>query len=117
MPRADAVYLDTSGLAYQHPTHAAGQAGLRVDRYVLLLYKCCMPKTEAQIKTKVQSSNNLGRLFNALRYAERKSLRDIGGEIGIAPATLLRIESGFVPDGQTVKKLLMWLFEERGVQQ
>ena len=71
-----------------------------------------MPKTRLQTKTKVEPTNNLGRLFCALRYAERKTLREVAEEIGTAPATVLRIEQGYIPDGVTTRKLLMWLFQE-----
>lgn len=71
-----------------------------------------MAKTRTQHKTKVEPTNNLGRLFCALRYAERKTLREVAEEMEIAPATVLRLEQGYIPDGQTTRKLITWLFAE-----
>lgn len=76
-----------------------------------------MPRTKAQHTTTIEPTNNLGRLFAALRYAERKTLRDMAEELEVTPATIMRLELGHVPDGQTTKKLLIWLFEEHEVKQ
>ncbi len=39
----------------------------------------------------------------------RRTLREVAAEIGIGPATLLRVESGRVPDVSTFGKLCLWL--------
>jgi transcriptional regulator with XRE-family HTH domain len=43
------------------------------------------------------------------KYRRNKSLREAAREIGISPATLMRVESGRVPDVETFGKLCNWL--------
>ena len=50
---------------------------------------------------------SLGALVRAKRGEE--TLRVVAGRIGIGPATLLRVESGRVPDVSTFGKLCQWL--------
>lgn len=40
------------------------------------------------------------------------SLRDVGKEIGIGAATLMRLEQGRDPDGKTLAKVQAWLFAD-----
>ena len=47
------------------------------------------------------------------RRGERK-LRDVAQEIGIGPATLMRVENGRIPDLSTFGKLCHWLEVEPG---
>ncbi len=47
------------------------------------------------------------------RRGERK-LRDVAQEIGIGPATLMRVENGRIPDVGTFGKLCHWLGVEPG---
>jgi transcriptional regulator with XRE-family HTH domain len=47
------------------------------------------------------------------RRGERK-LRDVAQEIGIGPATLMRVENGRIPDLTTFGKLCHWLRVEPG---
>jgi transcriptional regulator with XRE-family HTH domain len=49
----------------------------------------------------------MGKLVRDKRGARR--LRDAAGEIGISPATLMRIENGRVPDVDTFAKVCRWL--------
>lgn len=49
----------------------------------------------------------LGKLVRDRRGASR--LRDTAKQIGISPATLMRIESGRVPDVETFGKVCKWL--------
>ncbi len=45
----------------------------------------------------------------------RRTLREVAGEIGIGPATLLRVESGRIPDVGTFGKICRWLKVDPGV--
>jgi len=45
----------------------------------------------------------------ATRRRGRRTLREVAREIGIGPSTLLRVESGRVPDGATFGRLCAWL--------
>ena len=40
------------------------------------------------------------------------SLRDLSGVIGISAATLMRVEMGHVPDGNTLRSILAYLLHE-----
>jgi transcriptional regulator with XRE-family HTH domain len=51
----------------------------------------------------------LGYVLNRYRVISELSLRDLGAEIGIGAATLMRLEQGRVPDGETLAKILTWL--------
>jgi len=44
----------------------------------------------------------------------RQTLREVAGEIGIGPATLLRVESGRIPDVGTFGKICQWLEVDPG---
>lgn len=52
----------------------------------------------------------LGRLIRAWRERQRLGLRAVAKEIGIAPATLGRLETGENVDGDTLTKVLAWSF-------
>lgn len=52
----------------------------------------------------------LGTVIRKYRINSELSLREVGKEIGISAATLMRLEQGRDPDGQTVAKVLAWLF-------
>lgn len=52
----------------------------------------------------------LGQVIRRYRITSELSLRDVGKEIGIGAATLMRLEQGRDPDGQTLTKVLVWLF-------
>lgn len=54
-----------------------------------------------------RSLSNLGTMVRKER-GERK-LRDTAKEIGISPATLMRIENGRIPDVATFGKICSWL--------
>lgn len=56
----------------------------------------------------------LGYVLNRYRVINELSLRDLGAEIGIGAATLMRLEQGRVPDGSTLAKVLAWLLAEGG---
>jgi transcriptional regulator with XRE-family HTH domain len=55
----------------------------------------------------------LGKLVRDKRGDRR--LRDAAGEIGISPATLMRIENGRVPDVDTFAKVCRWLGIDPGL--
>ncbi len=57
----------------------------------------------------------LASLGNEVRkHRGNKSLREAAREIGISPATLMRVESGRVPDVETFGKLCIWLGVDPG---
>jgi len=47
------------------------------------------------------------------KRGERK-LREVAAEVGIGPATLMRIETGRIPDVETFGKICRWLEIEPG---
>lgn len=55
---------------------------------------------------------NLGRVLHRWRINEGVTLRNAGKQIGVAPATLMRLEHGRQPEGPTLVKLLVWLLTE-----
>lgn len=52
----------------------------------------------------------LGAVIRRYRVTNELSLREVGKEIGIGAATLMRLEQGRDPDGQTLARVLTWLF-------
>jgi transcriptional regulator with XRE-family HTH domain len=52
----------------------------------------------------------LGQVIRRYRVTGEVSLRDMGKDIGISAATLMRLEQGRDPDGATLTKVLIWLF-------
>lgn len=52
----------------------------------------------------------LGVVIRRYRVTNELTLREVGKEIGIGAATLMRLEQGRDPDGQTLAKVLQWLF-------
>lgn len=56
----------------------------------------------------------LGTVIRRYRVTNELSLREVGKEIGIGAATLMRLEQGRDPDGRTVAKVLAWLFIDDG---
>ena len=59
----------------------------------------------------------LGQVIKKYRVISELSLRDVGKEIGIGAATLMRFEQGRDADAQTLAKILAWLFKDAGVKQ
>lgn len=51
----------------------------------------------------------LGTVIRKFRVTNEMTLRQVGKEIGIGPATLMRIEQGRDIDGATLAKVLGWL--------
>ena len=51
----------------------------------------------------------LGKIIRKYRVTSELTLRDVGKEIGIGAATLMRLEQGREPDGVTLAKVLGWL--------
>lgn len=51
----------------------------------------------------------LGAVVRKYRVTSELTLRQVGKEIGIGPATLMRIEQGRDIDGATLAKVLGWL--------
>ena len=56
--------------------------------------------------------SSLGKLVRDRRGVRR--LREVAQEIGISPATLMRIESGRTPDVETFGKVCRWLGTDPG---
>jgi transcriptional regulator with XRE-family HTH domain len=54
----------------------------------------------------------LGQVIRRYRVTSELTLRDVGKEIGIGAATLMRLEQGRDTDGRTIAKVLAWLFSE-----
>lgn len=54
----------------------------------------------------------LGAILADWRFANRIGVRDAAKRIGIAPATLSRIENGANLDGRSLIKLMAWLFAD-----
>lgn len=52
----------------------------------------------------------IAHLIDAWRIVDRLSARGAAERMGISPSTLARIEAGKVPDGETLLKLVNWLF-------
>jgi transcriptional regulator with XRE-family HTH domain len=48
------------------------------------------------------------------KHRGNKTLRDAGREIGVGHATLIRVESGRVPDVETFGKICKWLGRDPG---
>lgn len=54
----------------------------------------------------------LGKIIRKYRVTSELTLREVGKEIGIGAATLMRLEQGRDPDGQTLAKVLGWLMSK-----
>ncbi len=48
------------------------------------------------------------------KHRDNKTLRESAREIGVGPATLMRVESGRVPDVDTFAKICRWLKVDPG---
>lgn len=55
---------------------------------------------------------NLGRVLHRWRINEGVTLREAAKQIGVAAATLMRLEHGRQPEGPTLVKLMVWLLAE-----
>jgi len=51
----------------------------------------------------------LGNVLHKYRLLAELTLRELGKEIGIGAATLMRLEQGHSPDGETLAKVIHWL--------
>lgn len=52
----------------------------------------------------------LGTIIRRYRVTSELTLREVGKEIGIGAATLMRLEQGREMDSSTMAKVLAWLF-------
>lgn len=52
----------------------------------------------------------LGTIIRRYRVTSELTLREVGKEIGIGAATLMRLEQGREMDSSTMTKVLAWLF-------
>lgn len=53
---------------------------------------------------------HIGKVIADYRYINRIGVRSLAKEIGISPATLNRVELGNGFDGETMAKIMVWLF-------
>lgn len=58
------------------------------------------------------SKTTLGKVLKVYRLHSELTLRELANEVGIAAATLMRIEHGQVPDGATLFKVFTWLMSK-----
>lgn len=54
----------------------------------------------------------LGLVLRKWRYSHEMPLRELGKQMGISAATLLRIEQGHDCDSKTLMKVFNWLMSE-----
>ena len=57
----------------------------------------------------------LGKMLADFRYANRMGVRELAKEIGLSSATLNRIENGKPCNGDSIAKLMIWLFTDAAV--
>jgi len=57
---------------------------------------------------------NLATVMKQYRWASKRTLRELGSEIGLPAATLMRLEQGYASDGPTFAKLIAWLLVDDG---
>lgn len=55
--------------------------------------------------------SNLSRVLREYRWASKMSVRELAKRIGFSAATLCRIENGEEMDGQSLRKILLWLMK------
>jgi transcriptional regulator with XRE-family HTH domain len=51
----------------------------------------------------------LGRVLKRYRLMEEMDLRSLAKQIGCSAATLMRVEMGHTPSGETLAKIIHWL--------
>lgn len=56
-------------------------------------------------------SMRIGTVLRRYRRVEDMDLRTMAKQLGISAATLMRVEIGHDPEGQTLAKLLRWMLE------
>ena len=57
----------------------------------------------------------LGKMLADFRYANRIGVRELAKDIGLSAATLNRIENEKPCDGDSLAKLMIWLFTDAAV--
>lgn len=55
--------------------------------------------------------SNLAQLIKQYRWACKIGVRELANDIGVSAATISRIENGEMPDGNTLRKILIWLLK------
>lgn len=60
------------------------------------------------LRGRIPTQTNLGEMLRLYRTVHGFSLRELGAEIGISAATLMRIETGEAFDASTLLKLWTW---------
>lgn len=68
-----------------------------------------MPARGSSLRERIPRQTRLGEMLRLYRTVRRLSLRDLAPQIGIASATLMRIETGQGIDAATLLKLWTWL--------
>ena len=56
-----------------------------------------------------QYKMNLAVVICQYRWASKRSLRELGTEIGLPASTLMRVEQGYEADAHTLAAILRWL--------
>lgn len=69
-------------------------------------------KRPSSLRARIKRQTRLGEMLRLYRTVRSLSLRDIAPQIGIGPATLMRIEIGQAFDADTLLKLWTWLLME-----
>ncbi len=64
------------------------------------------------LRGRIKRQPRLGEMLRLYRTVRNRSLRDVAPDIGISPATLMRIETGQAFDADTLLKLWTWLLGE-----
>lgn len=55
----------------------------------------------------------LARMVRHLRHVEDRTLRELGKEIGVSAATLMRVEQGYAMDATTFLRVVCWMTGQR----
>ncbi len=71
-----------------------------------------MSRRPSTLRARITRKTRLGEMLRLYRTMRGHSLRDIAPKIGIAPATLMRIETGQRFDADTLLKLWVWMLSQ-----
>lgn len=55
----------------------------------------------------------IGSVIHRWRTLSDQDLRSVAEEIGISSPTLMRLESGKDPSGETIARVIRWLFDSK----
>lgn len=60
-----------------------------------------------------QVASNLGAMLRCFMAMEQVTMRQLGPQIGISPATLHRVCKGYAMDADTLLKVINWMTKAR----